>query len=329
MTTSDRYRRFASVEARGYSPVYDEWCTGIANDHAVLALIDELPAVKRQPNLLLAAARFCGAETAHYPAFRAFLLRNWDHIRQTMRDRSTQTNEAGRCSVLLPLLARIAAETSRPLALIEVGASAGLCLYPDAYGYQFDDAPLLGPGLVGAPVLECATTGNLPLPTALPDVVSRAGVDLNPLNVNDDDDVAWLEALVWPEHEKRLVRLRAAVNSVRGDPPRIVRGNLIEEVERLVRQAPKDAVVVVFHSAVLAYVDAEGRNAFRLTMERLIQDPIRPCHWIANEGFGTLPELENPLEKDPQEVPGLFVLKHNGETVARTGPHGQSLDWLT
>lgn len=329
MTTADRYRRFASVEARGYSPVYDEWCTGIANDDAVLALIDELPTVKRQPNLLLAAARFRGAETAHYPAFRAFLLRNWDHIRQTMLDRSTQTNEAGRCTVLLPLLARIAAQESRPLALIEVGASAGLCLYPDVYGYQYNDGLVLGPGLPGAPVLKCATTGNPSLPTALPDVAFRAGLDLNPLNLNDDDDVAWLEALVWPEHTTRLERLRSAISVVRRDAPRIVRGNLVEEVEELVAQAPEEAVVVVFHSAVLAYVEEAGRNAFRLTMERLIKNASTPCHWISNEGFGTLPELEKPLEKDPHEVPGLFVLKHNGQTIALTGPHGQSLDWLT
>ncbi len=36
----------------------------------------------------------------------------------------TQTNEPGRCAVLLPLLAAL----PQPLALLEVGASAGLCL---------------------------------------------------------------------------------------------------------------------------------------------------------------------------------------------------------
>ncbi len=328
MTTADRYHRFASVEARGYSPVYDEWCTGIADDQTVLDLIDELPAVKRQPNLLLASARFCGADVAPYPAFRAFLLGNWERIRDTMLTRSTQTNEAGRCALLLPLLARISEQEARPLALIEVGASAGLCLYPDRYGYRYDDGPVLGPGLAGAPVIDCETAGNPPLPTALPEVVSRAGIDLNPLSVNDDDDVAWLEALVWPEHTLRLERLGAAIDIARQDPPHIVQGNLVEDVEELVAKAPEDAVVVVFHTAVLAYVEEEGRAAFSAVMERLTSDGQRPCHWISNEGFGTLPELEAPLQKDPHEVPGLFVLKHNQRTVARTGPHGQSLHWI-
>ena len=31
-TTAERFRRFAEVEARGYSPLYDEWCTGVSDD---------------------------------------------------------------------------------------------------------------------------------------------------------------------------------------------------------------------------------------------------------------------------------------------------------
>ena len=44
-----------------------------------------------------------------------------------MMVRSTQTNEAGRCAALLPVLALL----PQPLALLEVGTSAGLCLFPD------------------------------------------------------------------------------------------------------------------------------------------------------------------------------------------------------
>jgi hypothetical protein len=102
------------------------------------------------------------------------------------------------------LLARLAA-LPQPLALLEVGTSAGLCLYPDRYAYRYGDHRLG----TGEPVLECAATGLTP-PERLPEVVWRAGLDLNPLDVTDPADVAWLDALIWPEHAHRRARLRAA-----------------------------------------------------------------------------------------------------------------------
>ncbi|MHA7154110.1 DUF2332 domain-containing protein [Arthrobacter sp. TMN-50] len=333
LDTAARYRRFARIETRGYSPTYDEWCTGISQDREVLAMLDRLPAAKRQPNLLLGAARFHGAQPEPYRKFRAFLLEHWPQVRATVLARSTQTNEAGRCAVLLPLLARIAAvscEEDTPLALIEVGASAGLCLYPDRYGYSYDGGLVLSAGdLPDALVMECATTGSPPLPDRVPQVTFRAGLDVKPLDVANDDDVAWLEALVWPEHARRRDRLRAAVAVARREPPLLVAGDLAVDLEDLVNRAPADATVVVFHSAVLAYVDEAGRNAFRDTMLRLTADRNRPLHWLSNEGYGVLPGVEGALQKDDVEVDRLFVLAHNGRAVARTGGHGQTLDWLS
>ncbi|MBE0011386.1 DUF2332 domain-containing protein [Arthrobacter sp. AET 35A] len=329
LDTAAWYRRFALVETRGYSPTYEQWCIGISEDPHLLALLDDLPDAKRQPNLLLGAARFHGAQPTPYPEFRGFLLEHWAQISETMLTRSTQTNEAGRCAVLLPLFARIAATEGRPLALLEVGASAGLCLYPDRYGYSYDAGPLLSAGPVPQElVMECATTGHPPLPASLPSVSFRGGIDLNPLRVADDDDVAWLEALVWPEHARRRERLRAAVEVARREPPLLVKGDLTVDLEHLIQRAPADAVVVVFHSAVLAYVGESGREAFRDTMLRLTADRSRPVHWVSNEGYGVLPGVEGALPKADVEVDRLFVLTHNGEAVARTGGHGQTLDWL-
>lgn len=184
--TTDRFRRFAETEARGESPCYEEWALGVAADPEVLALLDALPEPKRQPNLVFTAARYTGIPAGPYPAFREALLAEWATIREVMLARRTQTNEPGRCAVLLPLLAAL----PPPLALLEVGASAGLCLFPDRYSYRYDDRPVLGDGAV---VLDCNTTGPVPFPAAVPEVVWLAGVDLNPLDVNDSGDVRWLE----------------------------------------------------------------------------------------------------------------------------------------
>jgi hypothetical protein len=106
-----------------------------------------------------------------------------------MMRRRTQTNEAARCATLLPLLALL----PQPLALLEVGASAGLCLLPDLYGYEYNQAvhisPKTGAGVVH-PTFKCATNTETPIPARNIDVVWRRGLDLEPFRVNDSDDVA-------------------------------------------------------------------------------------------------------------------------------------------
>jgi hypothetical protein len=170
------------------------------------------------------------------------MVEHWDHLVPLILSRRTQTNEPGRCRVLAPLLARLPG----PLALIEVGASAGLCLYPDRFG------------------------GDHGLRVAW-----RAGIDLNPLDVTDPEDVAWLECLVWPSQPERLARLRAAIAAVRDEPPTIHRGDLNETLDAVIATAPADATLVVYHTAVLAYLDQAGRDAFAQRMSRL------DGHWIS------------------------------------------------
>jgi hypothetical protein len=334
--TADWYRHFGAVDAPGYSACYAEWSLGIAADPELLRRVEEWPHNKRQPLLLLAAARFLGAGIGPYREFRGFLDTHWAEISRVVLARSTQTNEAGRCAALLPSLARIAAAEGRSLALIEVGASAGLSLYPDRYGYEYDDgsggvARLAPDGAAAGsyPVLRCATAGPVPLPTGLPAVAWRAGIDLNPLDIGDPDDVAWLEALIWPEQEFRRGRLRQAIAVARADPPLLLAGDLNEQLVSLAGQAPPDTALVVFHSAVMAYLDADGRERFRDTIALLAAD--RGCHWISNEGHTVLRQADGSSvvpEMDDARLRGRFLLLEDGLPVAIAGPHGQSLEWI-
>ena len=300
MTTADRYRRFAAREARGESPCFEAWALGVAGDAEVVALLDTLPEPKRQPNLVFAAARFLGLAAGPYAGLRDMLVGRWADVRNIILARRTQTNEVGRCATLLPVLAAL----PQPLALLEVGASAGLCLYPDRYSYRYDDRPVLGSSPV---VIECATTGDVPVPVALPEVVWRAGVDLNPLDVRDQDSVRWLETLIWPEHDRRRARLAAAVAVVRAAPPRIVQGDLNEVVAGLAAEAPTDATLVIFHSAVLAYLAPDERARFAATVRGL------DARWLANEGTHD----------------GSFLVTLDGTPVARAAAHGHSLHWIS
>jgi len=320
--TADRYRQFAEIEARGMSACYEEWARGVADDPVTVALIDRLPGPKRQPNLVFSASRFHGAPVSDYAAFAAWLAAHWAEVEATCLSHATQTNEPGRCAVLLPALAAIPG----PLALIEVGASAGLCLHPDRYSYRYTAAdgtvrmlhPADGPSPV---VLDCTTTGPVLLPERLPDVVWRAGVDLNPLDVNDEADVAWLDALIWPEHADRRTRLRAAVEVARAEPVEIVSGDLNDRIEELVARAPAGATVVVFHTAVLAYLDEAATRRFSATMA------VLPVRWLSNEGQKVVPAVAENLRAVPTASTD-FVLALDTEPIAFTQPHGRALHWL-
>jgi hypothetical protein len=311
-----RFRRFAEVEARGRSPLYEACALGVAGDAFTLELLAALPEAKQQPNLLFAALRHVCGTPRDWPAFRTMLCDNAPAVRATMLARRTQTNEAGRCATLLPVLARL----PQPLALLEVGASAGLCLLPDRYGYDYG-ASRLAPGSANAPIFPCRASAATPVPAAHPRVVWRLGLDLHPVDVADAADCAWLETLVWPEQSDRLDRLRAAIAVARQDPPRVVQGDLLKHLEAGARQAPSEATLVVFHSAVVAYVAEPAlREEFIRTVREL------GAIWVSNEVPGVFPSVRERLTRPGPR--GAFLLAVNGTPVAWTDPHGGWIEWI-
>jgi hypothetical protein len=310
------YRRFAAEEA-GRSPLYAEWAAGVAGDAEILGWLAGLPRGKRQPNLLFASVRLLAGTPPGFPAFREVLLARRAEVEAVVLARRTQTNEPARCALLLPALAAL----PQPLALLEVGASAGLCLLPDRYAYDYAGHRVGD----GGPVLRCRPEGDVPLPDALPRVVWRAGLDLAPVDVHDPGATRWLELLVWPGEEYRLDDLRGALAVAREDPPRVVRGDLLTDLPALAAEAPRDATLVVFHTAVLAYVPSEGRAAFAETVRSL--DAV----WLANEEPGVLGlEGRGPAlaSGPPPEEPFNMALARDGEVIAWTDGHGVGMRWL-
>jgi hypothetical protein len=315
--TAGIYRTFAD-QAAGESPCFEAWARSVAEDAEVLAWLADLPEPKRQPNLVLAAARWHGVPApGPYDALRTALLDDDGSVVQTILTRSTQTNEVGRLATLLPAFSLL----GDSLSLVEAGASAGLCLYPDRYDYRWTTAEgdrLLGGS--GGPLLATDARGPLPVPGRPLEVAWRAGIDLNPLDVTREDDVAWLLTLVWPEQSDRRARLETAVAIARDDPPRIVAGDILDAVPALVAEAP--GVPVVFHSAVVVYLERDRRLDFVAMMTDLVARGA--CHWVSNEAPGVVPGLPVP---EPA-VPGRFLLAVDGVPVAWTHGHGADVTWL-
>jgi hypothetical protein len=211
----------------------------------------------------------------------------------------------------------VLAALPQPLALLEVGASAGLCLYPDRYAYRYTGRAVLGDAEL---VFDCRVGGPAPLPAALPQVAWRTGLDLHPLDVADDEDVRWLSCLVWPEQRDRFEILRRAVAIARRDPAPVLPGDLTTDLAAVAAAAPAEATLVVFHSAVLSYLDGAERERFRAEVAALAAR--RPTVWLSNEGPRVVVDV--PIPGGP--VP--FVLARDGVPLAYTDPHGASLDWF-
>jgi hypothetical protein len=127
--------------------------------------------------------------------------------------------------------------------------------------------------------------------------------------------------LVWPEQTTRLANLRAAMKIAAQIRPRLMKGSLLgDDLARLCQQAPKDATLIVFHSAVLAYVaDPADRQAFAARVNSLCP------YWIANESPRVFPDI---AAKTSADQPGRFLMSVNGSPVAWTDPHGASIDWI-
>jgi hypothetical protein len=314
-----RYERFASVEARGASAIYEQLTLAVAGSLELLAFLSSLPSERRQPNLFLAAVRQVSGVPRDGKEMEEIVRTHAFRIKEVMLSKTTQTNEPARCAVLLPVLAGV----KEPLALLEVGASAGLCLLPDRYGYDYGRhrvAPR-SPGFAGAPTFRCITSAGTPLPHAPPKVEWRLGLDLNPLDVRSPADMGWLETLVWPDQEQRARNLRAAIEIARADPPTVRQGDLVTDVPAVAALAPRDMQFVVYHAAVLGYVPSQAdRDAFAKTVRQT------GAVWISNEVPSVFPELVRTAPAPPSW--GDFLLAVDGKPVAWTGPHGQSIHWF-
>jgi len=236
-----RFVRFADQECGDYAPFYARLARGIAHDPELLAIAAHTRSGQQAPNLLLAAVHellLRGSDhalaafypsVAHLaavppgdpmPAFRSFCQAHRAALIALVSTGLVQTNEPQRCTVLLPAFATVARLAGgTPLALIEVGASGGLNLLFDRYGYDYGAGQSAGDP--GSPVrFTCTLHGEVrpPIPAGMPPVAARVGLDLHPIRATDPEAMRWLRALVWPEHPARAALLQQVLALARIKP---------------------------------------------------------------------------------------------------------------
>jgi hypothetical protein len=329
----EHFLHFA-LSARATSPLYAALAEQIAQDGDVLALAAEIPEDKMPPNMLLAAvhdllpaddplARFYASRTDQplppveaFPDFRRFALAHREAILALCRTRRTSTNEMQRAAVLLPAFGLVARE-GEPLHLIEVGCAAGLLLNWDRIAYDYGAAGRLAPAQA-AFTLRCEAEGALPLPSAMPRVASRVGLDLVSVDPANPADAAWLRALIWPELTARRERLDRAIALARRHPARHVIGDAMESLPREMATIPSDGTLIVFHSFALAQFPAALKASFLALLDDLGRQRA-----LWRVGY----------EHGPKEYAYLSLQRHGrGEAeqvLAEAVPHGQRLRWLS
>lgn len=228
-----------------------------------------------------------------------------------------QTNEVGRSGALMPGLMVIAARTGLPLRLFEIGASAGLNLRLDDYGYDLGGQRA---GRIESPVQLKPLWQGAPPPAQKVHIRERRGVDLNPLDVTDADTRARLLAYVWPDQQARVERLEAALDLAAFDPPPLDRGDGAEWVERHLR-LNEGAATVLMHSVALQYFPRTSQNRIVAQMRRIgqVASQAAPLAWLSYE----MVEVGKPMQLRLTLWPdGTEML------LAHVHPHGSEITWL-
>jgi hypothetical protein len=274
----------ADGDFHGYSPVYERLARSIAGDREVLGFIHDAAAPNarrgRVPVLFFAATHdvvlsepdseiaciYRGERDVDpLPSFRRLLVEHREAIITRMRSRSVQTNEVGRSAALVPAIAKFMGVDARPIALVEIGPSAGLNLFFDQYSikYSHDGNLVAIAGPADSTVqLRSELRGSLfpPIPDSSPVIATRTGIDAAPIDVTDAEQCRWLRACLWPGVPERAERLAAALELVGRTPPPLVRGDAVTGLAPIVAALPADVVPVITSTWALAYIPTDGRQ---------------------------------------------------------------------
>ncbi|HEX6448792.1 MAG TPA: DUF2332 domain-containing protein [Trebonia sp.] len=317
------FRFFSATQGRGRSPVYELLSEAVVGDDDLLALLLSAPVQQRRPSLLFAAVNLLivehpGAELAAYypihggprspdsrlaPAFSAFCARHRGELVRLLRDGSTQTNEIRRCVALRLGLEHVRRRWPGSVALVEVGASAGLNLLFDRYRYRLNGHDV--PGTSDSKVtISCEVRGQEPggqliaqLIGPPPGITSRLGFDQHPVDVAAPAERAWLEAFIWPERTSELATLRAAIDlalsastlsagTLSAGAAIVVKGDAVTDTATLLNSLPGSEPVVVFTASLFSYLTADARAAFAAQLR--LAAARRPVAWVFAEAPGLL-----------------------------------------
>jgi hypothetical protein len=246
--------------------------------------------------------------------------------------RPVRASETGRCAVLYPAIAEAAHRVgATAVGLIDVGCCAGLSLNVDRVGITYSNGQSLGDPSAGVQ-LPASVVGDRPIPArAMPKVVARVGVDLDPVDVTNADDARWLRACLWPDQPERAARLEAELALAATAPPLLLHGDAVEMLPGAFARVPADALPVVTTTWALSHFPLESRLRFLHRLDEAAAG--RAVAWVSAEGVGVAPAIPTLGDRraSGHSIIGLAVFGQSAlraEAIGRCWSQGRFLAWL-
>jgi hypothetical protein len=236
--------------------------------------------------------------------------------------RPPQTNEVGRAASMIGGFLVVAAETRRPLRVLEIGSSAGLNLRFDRFRYE-QGTDGFGPPASSVRFADLWADRQPPFDAPL-EVVARGGCDLDPVDPTTDDGRLTLLSYVWPDQEERFERTAGAIDIARQVPVTLDREDAEVWLERRLREPTPATTTVVFHSVMWQYLDDATRAGIVGTLERAgaAATTDSPLAWLRLEPADDFSCAELRLRTWPEEADGQERL------LARCSFHLGPVEWL-
>ncbi len=261
-------------------------------------------------------------------AVRRAVTSQWPHIENTLRS-APQTNEVRRSAVLLPGWLYVAQRTGLPLALVEIGASAGLNLWADQW--QHDHGNWSWPGESDVHITSEWRGPPPPLPTQLSTlrILSRRACDLLPVDITQTAQRQRLASYVWPDQTERLQLLGAALNKAAlwavQSGLHIEAMDAASFLERELRTLPEGQTTLVFHSIVWQYLAAPERQRLQavITSAGARATAKAPLVWLSYEFSAADQPAQLRCRTWPSAQP-----EGDDELLAYAHPHGAWVEWV-
>jgi hypothetical protein len=372
MPGRDSVRDQALQVARGWSTLdaprtwrlTDALFEGIARQDQLLERLAELPP-DRLPGLLAGAAvRFLVGRdrpeplAAYFPvphrpqplfddgfsaAFDEYCSNRLEEIVSVCEEHRYQMNEVARCGHIALGLAATVTPSATQIGLVDLGTGAGLGLHLDQYRYRVGHQPWVGRDDARVEV-ECRLRGPAEPPAPrLPEIVERVGIDVSPIDVDDDDARTWLEACAPPE-AGALTRLAGAIEVARSRPVTILSGDAVELLPGVLASMPQGLSIVVVDAYTAVFLPPDRRRLLadilaeagaKAPVTWLSLDPLVPLGPAGRDSVQGIPVPESLI--DEYQRHGVFALlgsrffhvhTDRGRLLARGHPSGAWVEWL-
>ena len=340
----------------------------LRDDAELMAIATAIPLDRLPPLLFTAAATFLILELAPQPlrswfprvgvpqppldpsfsgAYRDFCLDHRDQLLRLCARHRYQMNEVGRCADVVPALTPLVAE-DRDVVLVDVGTGAGLGLHFDRYRYVYRerDGSRRAVGDARAPLtIEVEVRGDVPppLPPALPRIVDRVGLDIEPLDLAAPGVLAWLAACV-PQEIGAVTRFHRAAQIATNHPARTVRGDAGDVLPAVLDDIDAGRLVCIVDTYVHVFFPMDELERFRALVDAagarrdldwVSIDPLVPMGREATQTVLGIPVPVDLVERSRREgvfgVVGRLTYRSGRRAAALLGlahPGAAWLEWL-